>query len=84
MRILLSCALVLLLTLQVFAALEPHDPSTSIRDDVIQLLAAAGCTKRIVALQVIDIAQNKASGVLLNYRLDQLSGTYSQATLTKW
>ena len=63
----------------------PHQPSRSIRDDIIRILAANGCTNRLVALQVIDAYQNGlSSSYLVNLRLDELTGVYPSATILKW
>ena len=63
----------------------PHDPTQSTRDVQLKILSANGCTNRLVALQVIDFYQSGLSSVtLFNKRLDQLSGPFTTATLTKW
>ena len=67
------------------SAFVPHQPSRSIRDDIIRILAANGCTNRLVALQVIDAYQNGlSSSYLVNLRLDELTGVYPSATILKW
>lgn len=64
---------------------QDHTPTRSVRDDIFKLLATAGCTNKVVALQVIDAYKNGLqSGSLVNTRLDQLSSAFTTVQLTKW
>lgn len=71
-------------------SITAHDPSHSIRDNLFKILAANGCTNRVVALLCIDIGQNVANSAgvspasIINDRLDNLSGPYPVALLNKW
>ena len=71
-------------------AITANDPSHSIRDNLFKILAANGCTNRVVALLCIDIGQNVANSAgvspasIIIDRLDNLSGLYTVASLNKW
>ena len=44
----------------------PHDPTQSTRDVQLKILAANGCTNRLVALQVIDFYQSGHKFISVN------------------